>query len=107
MNISYDSDIDIAKKIMRDEVMAHPLHIDPRTPEEIEAGDPEVEVRVVAIIESSVSLRAWAWDNDAPSAFEMGCDLLESIKKRIDTTEGVEIPYPHRTLYVKNEVTAN
>ncbi len=103
-NISHRSDIDIAKSIMSEEVIAHPLHIDPRTPEEVLAGLPEVEVRVVGILESSVSLRAWAWANDAPSAFEMGCDLLESIKKRIDATEKVEIPYPHRTVYIQREV---
>ena len=103
MNISYDSDIDIAKNIIREEVMTHPMHIDPRTPAELEAGAPEVAVRVVAVIDSAVSLRAWAWAKDAPSAFEMGCDLLESIKKRIDETEGVDIPYPHRTVYLKKE----
>ncbi len=100
MGISYDSDIDLAKQIMRDEVAAHPLFIDARTPEQIENGDPLVNVRVISMGESSVNLRAWANAKDAPDAFVLGCDLLESIKKRFDK-EGIEIPYPHRTIVEK------
>ncbi len=102
IGISYDSDIDLAKEIMRDEVMRHPLHIDPRTPEQIEKGDPEVPVRVLTLGDSSVNLRAWAWAKDSPDGFVMSCDLYESIKKRFDK-EGVEIPFPHRTLVYKNK----
>lgn len=101
INISYSSDIDTAKKIVEDEVKAHPLHIDPRTPLEIAEGVPEVIVRVVNLLDSSVALRAWAWAKDAPDAFVLGCDLLESIKKKFDESEKVEIPFPHRTLYIK------
>ena len=101
IGISYDSDIDLAKEIMRDEVMKHPLHVDARSAAAIEAGDPEVPVRVLSLGEYSVNIRAWAWAKDAPDAFEMGCDLFESIKKRFDR-EGVEIPFPYRTLVHKN-----
>ncbi len=101
MGISYDSDIDKAKEIMQDEVIRHPLHIDPRTPEQIENGDPEVPVRVLSMGESSVNLRAWAWAKDSPDGFVMQCDLLESIKKRFDA-EGIEIPFPYRTIVYKN-----
>ncbi len=33
----------------------------------------------------------------------MGCDLLESIKKRFDA-EGVEIPFPYRTIVYKKDI---
>lgn len=100
MGISYDSDIDLAKKIMAEEVTAHPLFVDARTEEQIENGEPLVNVRVIAMGESSVNLRAWATTKDAADAFVLGCDLLESIKKRFDK-EGVEIPFPHRTIVEK------
>ncbi|MBD3615973.1 MAG: mechanosensitive ion channel family protein [Gracilimonas sp.] len=101
MGISYDSDVDKAKAIMKEEVLKHPLFIDNRTEEEKEAGEEIVPVRVIMMGESSVNLRAWSWAEDPPSAFLMGCDLLESIKKRFDA-EGIEIPFPHRTLVYKN-----
>jgi small conductance mechanosensitive channel len=103
IGISYDSDIDKAKELMRDEVMKHPLHIDPRTPEQIENGDPEVSVRVLSLGEYSVNLRAWAWAKNSADGFLMGCDLFESIKKRFDQ-EGIEIPFPYRTLVHKTAV---
>lgn len=106
IGISYDSDIDLAKQIMMEEVLNHPLHIDPRTPEQVEAGEPEVPVRVISLADSAVMIRAWAWAKDAPEAFRMGCDLFESIKKRFDR-EGVEIPFPHRTLVMKDKSKGN
>lgn len=101
MGISYDSDIDLAKKIMKEEVLNHQYFIDVRTEEQIEAGEDIVPVRVVMMGESSVNLRAWSWADNPPDAFVMGCDLLESIKKRFDA-EGIEIPFPYRTLVYKN-----
>ncbi|MEO0628178.1 MAG: mechanosensitive ion channel family protein, partial [Bacteroidota bacterium] len=41
---------------------------------------------------------------DQADAFAMGCDVVESIKKRFDR-EGVEIPFPHRTLVQKQAST--
>ncbi len=103
IGISYNSDIDRAKAIMFEEVLAHPLNLDPRTPEQIQEGVPEVIVRVIALMESSITIRAWAWAKDATDAFVLNCDLLESIKKRFDKDSNVEIPYPHRTIYMKTE----
>lgn len=102
ISVSYDSDIDTVKKIMLEEVLAHPLHMDPRTPEEVDSGVPEVIVRVIGLLDSSVNIRAWAWAKDATDAFVLSCDLFESIKKRIDIEPKVEIPYPHRTIYFKS-----
>lgn len=102
VGISYDSDIDLAKKIMAEECMNHPNLIDHRTPVQVANGDPEVVVRVIGLNDSEVTLRAWAWAWDFPSAFIMKCDLYESIKKRFDN-EGVEIPFPHRTLVLKKD----
>ena len=105
VGISYDSDIDLAKKIMREEVEKHPLHVDPRSEEQIKEGEPEVPVRVLSLGESSVNLRAWAWAKNSPDGFVLSCDLLESIKKRFDR-EGVQIPFPHRTLVIKEGIAA-
>lgn len=101
IGISYDSDVDLAKEIMKDEVLKHPLSVDNRTEEQIEEGEEIVPVRVIMMGDSSVNLRAWSWAENPPDAFVMGCDLIESIKKRFDK-EGIEIPFPYRTLVYKN-----
>ncbi|NNK90074.1 MAG: mechanosensitive ion channel family protein [Saprospiraceae bacterium] len=101
IGISYDSDIDLAKRIMESEVLDHPMHVDPRTEEQIAEGIPEVPVRVLSLGEYSVNLRAWAWSKDAVDGFVMSCDLYESIKKRFDA-EGIEIPFPYRNIIHKN-----
>ena len=105
VNISYDSDIDLAKSIIADEVLKHPFHIDPRNPQQIADGDPVVPVRVILLGDSSIHLRAWAWAKDTPSSFIMNCDLLESIKKRFDK-ENVTIPFPQLRIHKnKNDET--
>lgn len=104
IGISYDSDIDLAKNIIREECLHHPLLVDNRNAEQIEQGEEIVTVRLLTLGESSVNLRAWAWAKDNADAFVMGCDLLERIKKRFER-EGIEIPYPHRTLVYKESKT--
>lgn len=100
LGISYDSDVALAKSIIREEILAHPLLIDNRTPEQVEEGQEQVPVRVITLGDSSVNLRGWAWAKNAPDGFRMQCDLLESIKLRFDR-EGIEIPFPHRTIVQK------
>jgi len=101
IGISYGSDIALAKSIVKEEIMGHPLLIDTRSPEQIEAGEEQVPVKVINLGDSSVDLRGWAWANNSADAFRMSCDLLESIKLRFDK-EGIEIPFPYRTLVHKN-----
>jgi small conductance mechanosensitive channel len=100
IGISYDSDIDLARQIMLDEALKHPLKIDNRTPEQIEAGEGLVKVKIISLGDSSVMMRAWIWTNNNADAFAMKCDLLETVKKRFDA-EGVEIPFPHHTIVEK------
>lgn len=106
VGISYGSDIDLAKKIIAEEIENHPLNIDVRKEEDIEAGTPRVLVRVLSLQDSSVLLRGWAWAKDAPDAFVLQCDVTESIKKRYDR-EGIVIPFPQRTVSYLQEPKRN
>lgn len=107
VGISYGSDIDLAKKIIAEEIENHPLNIDIRNPEDIEKGSPRVLVRVLSLLDSSVMIRGWAWAEDAPNAFVLQCDVTESIKKRFDK-EGIVIPFPQRTIsYLKPDGESN
>jgi small conductance mechanosensitive channel len=102
VGISYESDIDLAKQIMAEEVGNHPLCMDNRSEQDIQNGVPKVMVRVLELRDSSVHLRAWAWAQNAPDAFVLQCDTTESIKKRFDR-EGIVIPFPQRTVSYLNQ----
>ena len=104
IGISYDSDIDLAKKIMQEECTKHPLILDNRSELDVLDGQPIVRVALTSLNDSSVTIRAWVWARDYTDSFDMRCDLLESIKKRFDS-EGIEIPFPYRTLVFKNTAT--
>ena len=101
VGISYDSDIDLAREIMIEEITNHPLNIDIRSDEDIKSGIPRLAVRVLELGDSSVKMRAWAWAKDAPDAFVMQCDVTESIKKHFDKV-GITIPFPQRTISYLN-----
>jgi len=102
IGIGYESDIEKALEIMQDEIAKHPLFIDTRTPENKKQKTPLVVARVVALAESSVNLKAWAWAKSSTDGFVMYCDLLQSIKKRFDENK-IEIPYPQRIITIKTD----
>ena len=102
VGISYDSDVDLALKILQEKCEAHPLVIDTRTEEAIANGTPKVIVRVVKLDDSSVNLKAWAWAATFGDGFQMKCDLFYQIKKAYDEN-GIEIPFPHRTMVFKEK----
>lgn len=101
--ISYDSDIDLAIRIMRKEAEKHPLALDNRSKKEKEEGREMITVRVLGFSDSSVNLRAWVWAKNPADSFTLGCDLNKSIKERFDK-EGVEIPFPYRTIVYKKDI---
>ncbi|PAV13829.1 mechanosensitive ion channel protein MscS [Methanosarcina spelaei] len=128
VGISYDADIDQARRIMIEEARKHPNVMSPQKvqysvvkpslikSETLRMGfldspvlhpvDPdfrergEVKVNVVELGESAVNLRMNVWFKDRSIAYSSGCEIREAIKKRFDK-EGIEIPYPHRTIVYK------
>jgi small conductance mechanosensitive channel len=101
VRIGFDSSIADAKQILLEEIKNHPFYLDPRTPEQKATGVPEVVVRVLSWGEYAINIRVWAWTKDAPSGFVLSCDVLESVKNRFEK-EGIEIPFPHRTVVHKS-----
>ena len=100
--VDYTSDIDMVRRIMKEECESHPLNIDFRTEEDLQKGFDKVQVRLVAFGQSSMTFRAYAWAKDAGDAFEMHTDLNISIKKRFDK-EGIHIPFPQRVISYRHE----
>lgn len=106
IGISYDSDIDLARRLMIAEARKHPevmsyedlLKYKP----DAKPGD-EVSVLVTELADFSVNLKLYVWVHDRSVAFDTGCELKEAIKKRFDA-EGVEIPFPYRTIVYKKDL---
>ncbi len=98
--VSYDSDIDLAKHIIQYEAENHPLVIDHRSQEDISNGSPKVIVRVINLGDFGITIRAYVWTNKNDDAFIISCDLNEIILKRFKEAN-IEIPYPHRTIVMK------
>ena len=100
IGIGYESNIEQALEIMQEEIAKHPFFIDTRT----DQNTPLVIARVVALADSSVNLKAWAWAKNSTDGFVMYCDLLQSIKKRFDDAK-IDIPYPQQVVTIKNQIT--
>lgn len=96
VGITYESDVEKAIAILRDEVMRNPLHLDVRT-EETASTEPEVKVEVVELADSAIIIRAWLWAETQSNAMELKFALNRSVKKRFDA-EGIEFAYPHLTI---------
>lgn len=103
--ISYDSDIDKAIHIIRDEARKHPLFIDPRTPADKKNNVDDIVVRVIGLSDFSVDLKAYVWTDGNDNGFVIMTDLMKNVKQRFDK-EGVEIPFPYRTVVYKKDLNA-
>jgi len=87
--IGYDDDIDKATEIIIEEAENHPEILD----------DPEPSVRLTELGDSSVGLQSRVWIDDPSRAdfVKTRGEYVTSVKERFDA-EGINIPYPNRTL---------
>jgi small conductance mechanosensitive channel len=102
-DISYDSNIDKAMAIIVKEAAKHPLTIDGRTQIEIDNHEPLILVRLIGLKDFSVKIRAYVWSENNDTGFVLTCDILKSVKEQFDK-EGIEIPFPYRTIVYKNDI---
>ena len=99
--IALDANIDLAIKIIQEEATKHPYCIDNRNADELKKKEHPVMVRIISFLETGMLLRAYAWSRNPIEGFELKCDLHKSIKQHFDA-QGIEIPYPYRTLIYKD-----
>lgn len=105
IGISYDSDIDKARKIMAEEAEKHPGVM-----KEVQGDDSEflsreevIKVRLTELSDFSQNMRLYYWSEDKPTSIKVKFDLTEAIKKRFDR-EGIEVPFPYRTVVYKKDI---
>jgi small conductance mechanosensitive channel len=87
IGIAYTADIDRARGIILEEAMKHPVVM----------KDHEIKVRLTELGDFAVNLRLYIDVPKRDVAFDVGCDVREAIKKRLDK-EGIEIPYPYQNI---------
>jgi small conductance mechanosensitive channel len=97
IGVSYDSDIDLARSLLLEEAARCPHKMDDST-----APEPPW-VRVINLADFSIVMRTYMWTPDMDHAWQARFWLLEMAKKRFDA-EGVEIPFPYRTLVYKKDL---
>ncbi|WP_276281228.1 mechanosensitive ion channel family protein [Halorussus caseinilyticus] len=87
--IGYDDDIDRATEIIVEEAEDHPDVLD----------DPAPSVRLTELGDSSVGLqsRVWIADPSRSDYVKTRGEYVTAVKERFDA-EGIDIPYPNRTL---------
>jgi len=100
LSVAFESNVDLAFSIIEEEALAHPLCIDNRKPEDIEEGIPQVRLRILSWLDSGVHIRAMIWTEDITKGVLLKSDLYKTLLARFNK-EGIEIPYPHRTLVDK------
>ena len=100
LDISYESDIDLAFQIIEEEVTAHPFFVDPRSEEDKQSGKKPLTIRLDNFLDSSMHIKVILYSRNNAEGISMLSDLRISIKKRFDK-EGIEIPYPHTTVEIK------
>jgi small-conductance mechanosensitive channel len=97
LGIGYDTDIALARRLILEEVAKCPAVM----PADQAPAAPAV--RVIEWGDSALKLRANIWVPDMDAYYAAKSYLLESIKERFDL-EGVEIPYPYRTIVYKKDL---
>ncbi|SDZ88041.1 Mechanosensitive ion channel [Haloplanus vescus] len=87
--IGYDDDIELANEIILEEAEAHPEILD----------DPAPTVRLTELGDSSVVLKSRIWIDEPSRAdfVKTRGEYVTTVKERFDA-EGINIPYPNRTL---------
>ena len=102
-SISYDSSIEKAIAIIREECMNHPDYLDNRTKEEKQNNNPAVLIRLIELSDFALNLKAYVWAKDNATAYALKCDVLKSAFDRFNK-EGIEVPFPYRTIVYKNDI---
>ena len=94
IGVSYDTDIDLTRRLVLEEAM--------KCPHRDESAE-EPWMRVISHGDFSIGIRLYVWVKNVDDAWSAKWWLLEEVKKRFDR-EGVEIPFPYRTLVYKKEL---
>ena len=93
--IGLNADIDLARKIIFDEVKKLDFVLDNRVSLGTISTTNTTEARVISITENFIHIRAYVWINDPFQEFKIKCALKEAVHKEF-VKQGVDLPIPIR-----------
>ncbi len=93
--IGLNADIDLARKIIFDEVKKLDFVLDNRISLGTISTTNTTEARVISITENFIHIRAYVWINDPFQEFKIKCALKEAVHKEF-VKQGVDLPIPIR-----------
>ena len=96
--IGLNADVDLAKKIIREEAIKLDHVIDNRTPQEVIKEEHQIIIRFIDVNEGFIHLRAYVWLDEPFEEFTLKCNLKEAVHKRF-ISEGIDLPIPLRKIY--------
>ncbi|WP_338760757.1 mechanosensitive ion channel domain-containing protein [Bernardetia sp. ABR2-2B] len=97
IGIGYGDDIKKAKEIMSKSANAHPLVL--KEGEQKAPSNPIIVVTSLGDSSVNIAVRSWA---KTPDYWAVHNDLIEELKYKMDEA-GIEIPFPQRTVWMKND----
>lgn len=92
VEITYDSNVKLAKQILRELVVKHPLFVDIRTEEEKENGVEPVAILIRNLTSNGVELRVTLCSANINDSFILCSDLREQLLVEFKKNN-IEIPY--------------
>ena len=88
VSVSYESDVELARRIMADIVGSHPLYVDVRKSK----SEEKVPVLMRAFESSGIALRARVWTKTVDDNFKACSDIRLELLRQFRRS-GIEIPY--------------
>lgn len=101
INISYESDVDKAMRLIKEFLESRKEVLEWKRSEADAPRKSRVRIRVTELFDSGMTLRADYWCEDYETAFSVMCRLNKEMLVKFKQN-GIEIPYPHRTIVYKD-----
>ncbi len=99
LSVSYDSDLDLVRRVITETVTALPGFIDNRTEAEKAENKPPVTVTITDFLDSGIEVRFRVSSVSSQESFKFTGAVREAVIKAF-RENGITIPYPTRTVEI-------
>ena len=92
VSVSYDTDPELAMKLLQQAIVTHPAFVDPRSEDQRNAGDPPVQPLLRSFGSSGMELRCMMYTKNVNQSFSACSEVRLAVKKLFDEN-GIVIPF--------------